>query len=89
VIYDVCLAARAGAVPIERLVASLIPIYFGRVAGLVIETRDLTTDQAEAYVERQARAYELAKSQFVARWRAAAIPAPRPGRRRAAASGTR
>jgi hypothetical protein len=78
-IYDVCLSARAGAVPIDKMVAALIPLYFGRVASLVIETRDLTTDQAEAFVERQARAFELAKPQFVQRWLAASTPA-RPAR---------
>jgi glucosylglycerate synthase len=84
-IYDVCLAARDAAMPVDRLVASLIPIYFGRVASLVIETRELTTDQSEAFVERQARAFELAKPQFVARWHASeAQHAPR--RRRTTAT---
>jgi hypothetical protein len=90
VIYDVCLAAARGAVPIDRLVASLIPIYFGRVAGLVIETRELTTDQAEAFVERQAKAYELAKPQFAERWRAQSTPeAPARGRRSIAKAAAR
>ena len=61
-----------GRLPIERLIPSLVPLYFGRVAGFVIETRDLTTDQAETIVERQARAFELAKPGFVERWRASA-----------------
>ena len=72
VIYDITLAARARVLPIDRLVAALIPLYFGRVASLVIEARDLTTEQAETIVERQARAFELAKPQFVTggvRWR--------------------
>jgi hypothetical protein len=68
VIYDMALAARAGTAPVERLIPSLVPLYFGRVAGFVIETRELTTDQAEAIVERQARAFELAKPAFVERW---------------------
>jgi hypothetical protein len=89
VIYDVCLAARAGDVPIDRLVASLIPIYFGRVAGLVIETRELTTDQAEAFVERQARAYELAKPQFVERWNQPTASVGNRPRRPAAATARR
>jgi hypothetical protein len=38
------------------------------VASLIIETRDLTTDQAEQFVERQARAFELAKPYLVGRW---------------------
>jgi hypothetical protein len=58
-------------VPLERIVAALVPLYFGRVASLVLEVRDLTADQAEQVVERQARAFELAKSYLVSRWRAA------------------
>ena len=68
-IYDMCVANRNGAATTERLIASLVPVYFGRVASLVLETRDLTTDQAEGFVERQAKAFELAKPYFVARWR--------------------
>ena len=71
VIGDVAVAAHAGVMPIDALVAALVPLYFGRVAGFVIETRDMTTEQAEAVVERQARAFELAKPAFVARWEAA------------------
>jgi len=39
---------------------------------LVIEARDMTTQQAESLVERQARAYEQAKPGFVERWPSAA-----------------
>ena len=57
-----------------------MPLYFGRVGGLVIETRDMTTDQAEVLVDRQARAFELAKPYLVERWRrAAATPAAGEG----------
>ena len=71
VIGDVAVAAHRGTLPIDMLVAALVPLYFGRVAGFVIETRDMTTQQAETVVERQARAFELAKPGFVARWEAA------------------
>jgi len=71
VVYDMCLAHHTRRLPMDRLIASLIPLYFGRVASLIIETRELTTDRAEAFVERQARAFELAKPYFVGRWRQA------------------
>ncbi|MGI8929549.1 MAG: glycosyltransferase [Candidatus Limnocylindrales bacterium] len=71
VIYDMAVAAHLKLVPIDKLVASLIPLYFGRVASLIVETRELTTDQAEAFVERQARAFELSKPYLVERWKAA------------------
>jgi hypothetical protein len=84
VIYDMALAARDGRLPIERLIPSLVPLYFGRVAGFVIETRDMTTDQAESLVERQARAFELAKPAFTERWLAAgSADGKRPATRRA------
>ena len=68
VIYDMLLAQHAGALPTERLVAALVPLYFARVGSLILETREMTTDQAEAFVERQARAFELAKPYLVDRW---------------------
>jgi hypothetical protein len=71
VIGDMAVAAHAELMAIDALVAALVPIYFGRVAGFVIETREMTTQQAETVVERQARAFELAKPAFVARWEAA------------------
>jgi hypothetical protein len=69
VVCDVCVAAHQGVIPVERIVAALVPIYFGRVASLVLETREMTSEQAEATVERQARAFELAKPYLVSRWR--------------------
>ena len=71
VVGDVAVTAHRGLLPIDTLVAALVPLYFGRVAGFVIETREMTTQQAEVVVERQARAFELAKPAFVARWEAA------------------
>jgi glucosylglycerate synthase len=71
VVGDVSVAAHRSQLSIDTLVAALVPLYFGRVAGFVIETRDMTTQQAESVVERQARAFELAKPAFVARWEAA------------------
>ena len=65
------MAAGFGTLPIEQLVASFVPIYFGRVAGLVIENRRLSTERAEEHVERQAREFELQKRYLVERWRAA------------------
>jgi hypothetical protein len=84
VIYDVAVAYHQRLVPMDKLVASMIPMYFGRVASLIVETRELTTDQAEAFVERQARAFELSKNYLVGRWAEAAV---QPARTMAAAAG--
>jgi hypothetical protein len=70
IIYDLVVTARNPSHPLESLVASLVPIYFGRVGSFVIENRHITTDQAEDRVERQAREFELLKPYLVGRWNA-------------------
>ncbi len=67
-VYDVCVAAHRRVLPVDRLVAALVPLYFGRVASLLLEVDELRGEQAEAVVERQARAFELAKPYLVTRW---------------------
>jgi glycosyltransferase involved in cell wall biosynthesis len=72
VFYDLLVTASFGNVPVERLVAAFVPIYFGRVGSLIIENRRLSDEQAEERVERQAREFELLKPYLVEHWRAAA-----------------
>ncbi len=67
-VYDLIVTARDRPDAIEAMVASLVPIYFGRVGSFVIENRHVSTDQAEERVERQAREFELLKPYLVARW---------------------
>lgn len=78
IIYDLIATTRRGDPPIDELVAALVPIYFGRVGSLVVDTRHLSTEQAEERVERQAREFELLKPYLLERW-AEAIPAADPG----------
>lgn len=68
IVYDMVLAARRDPDGVDRMVASFVPVYFGRVASFIIENRDLTTDQAEERVMRQAREFELLKSYLVDAW---------------------
>ena len=67
-IYDLVLAAARSPEQLERNVAALVPIYFGRVGSFVIENRRVTTEAAEERVERQAREFELLKPYLVERW---------------------
>ena len=71
VIYDLVVTARNPTHPLETLVAALVPIYFGRVGSFVIENRNVTTEEAEDRVERQARTFERTKPYLVERWSAA------------------
>jgi hypothetical protein len=82
--YDLMIAASFGDLPVERLVAALVPIYFGRVGSLVIEDRRLSGEQAEERVERQAREFELLKPYLVERWQ---VESARVGETGAAADG--
>jgi glucosylglycerate synthase len=68
VVYDLVVTAREKPADVERFVAALVPIYFGRVGSFVIENRSITTEQAEDRVERQAREFELLKPYLVERW---------------------
>jgi hypothetical protein len=81
VIYDLIIAARNDPATIDRDVAALVPIYFGRVASFIIENRDLSTERAEDHVERQAREFERQKPYLVHRWdeEPASTREPAPG----------
>ncbi len=70
-VYDMVVAAREDPDGVDRMVASFVPVYFGRVASFIIENRDLTTDQAEERVMRQAREFELLKPYLVDAWKQA------------------
>jgi hypothetical protein len=71
IMYDLVVAAHAKVLPLETLVAALVPLYFGRVGSLIVEARHLGQGDAEERVERQARAFELRKPYLVERWNAA------------------
>ncbi|MGZ8528244.1 MAG: hypothetical protein ACXWWR_05560, partial [Candidatus Limnocylindrales bacterium] len=75
VISDLIIAAALAPDDIERNVAALVPIYFGRVGSFVIENRKVTTAEAEERVERQAREFELLKPYLVQRWRESVVGA--------------
>ena len=70
VVYDLVVAAGRDPDSVERFVAALVPIYFGRVGSLVVAGRGLDADAAEEHVEQQAREFELLKPYLVERWAA-------------------
>ncbi|HWN53500.1 MAG TPA: glycosyl transferase family 2, partial [Methylomirabilota bacterium] len=69
VVYDFLLAYRARVMYRSHITQSLAPLYLGRVASLVLETR-LRPDAAVAQsMERLARVFEDEKPYLVDRWR--------------------
>jgi len=60
-----------------KLVETMTPIYYGRVASFIMETADLTTDEAGEVVERQAEVFEREKAYLLERlgnWEMAVSP---------------
>ena len=68
-LYDALVAFHRPGTDRERLLAALTPLYFGRTAGFISDTLEMTTDQAERVIEEQARTFEELKPYLVARWR--------------------
>jgi glycosyltransferase involved in cell wall biosynthesis len=67
-LYDALIAYHRPGVDREQLLAALTPLYFGRTAGFIAETGEMTTDQAERVIEAQAREFETLKPYLVSRW---------------------
>jgi hypothetical protein len=68
-LYDALVAFNRPGADRERLLAALTPLYFGRTAGFISDTLDMTTDQAERVIQDQARQFEELKPYLVTRWR--------------------
>ena len=68
-LYDALVAFHRPDADRERLLAALTPLYFGRTAGFISDTLDMTTDQAERVIHDQARQFEELKPYLVTRWR--------------------
>lgn len=68
-LYDTLVAFNRPGADRERLLAALTPLYFGRTAGFISDTIDMTTDQAERVIDDQARQFEELKPYLVGRWR--------------------
>jgi glycosyltransferase involved in cell wall biosynthesis len=68
IVYDFAAAYHRSSLDRGQVIAALVPLYYGRAAGFAAETREMTTAQAEAVVEAQARLFETMKPYLIARW---------------------
>jgi glucosylglycerate synthase len=66
--YDYLLAYNAQVIDHDRLVSSMIPLYFARTATFVHEAADDTPEQAEERVESFAEVFLAAKPYLIERW---------------------
>jgi hypothetical protein len=69
IVYDFLLAYRAGVMYRAHLVQSLAPLYLGRVAALVLETRAKPPEAVVEATDRLGRVFEEEKPYLVDRWR--------------------
>lgn len=68
-IYRFALAAHNKALNREHLLKSLTPLYLGRVASFVVETRECGAPEVEEKIEGLCTAFEKGKQHLVDNWR--------------------
>jgi glucosylglycerate synthase len=68
-VYDFALAYHEKALHREHLLKSLTPLYLGRTAALILETRDGTTEDVERVIETLCETFETMKPYLTQRWR--------------------
>jgi hypothetical protein len=70
-VYDFAVAYQRWQGDRDQLVEMLVPIYLGRVAGFVNQSRDLSTADAEKIFDAQALRFEELKPYLIEKWNGA------------------
>ncbi|MDY6856303.1 MAG: glycosyltransferase [Thermodesulfobacteriota bacterium] len=68
ILYELAATFHAWKVNRKKLVDLVTPLYYARVASFVRQTRDMTTQEAEALVEEQALRFEEQKEYLIEVW---------------------
>lgn len=68
VLYQAAAGWKRGALPGDTLIRSLVPLYLGKVATFVAETREASAAEAEERLSALALAFESEKETFCALW---------------------
>ena len=67
-VYEFAVACNSGKFEPDEVVDSLTPLYFGRTAAFVRETKDMTGAEAEEVIESLAATYEREKPYLLNLW---------------------
>ena len=67
-VYDFAVSYQKWQGDRDQLVEMLVPIYLGRVAGFVNQSRDLSTPDAEKIFDDQALRFEELKPYLLKKW---------------------
>ena len=68
IVYDYACVLRSTPVQRFKLLNTMVPLYYGRVASLVHALKDRDGDGAEAYFEEQAALFEKMKPYLIEKW---------------------
>lgn len=68
-VYAFAVASHGRVIAREQLLASLTPLYLGRVASFILENRERSDEQAEERIQQLARTFRSLRSDLVAAWR--------------------
>jgi glucosylglycerate synthase len=68
VVYDFAVEYRRGRVDRDHLLRSVTPLYLGRTAAFVVETRDASAEDVESLIEALCRQFERDKPYLIERW---------------------
>lgn len=68
-VYDFALAYHEKVIHREHLLKSLTPLYLGRTASMILETRDGGPDEVERTREQIGETFERMKPYLIGRWR--------------------
>jgi glycosyltransferase involved in cell wall biosynthesis len=72
ILFEAVAGWRRRLLPAETLILSLVPLYLGKVATFVAETRDATDEEAENRLNALAAVFEREKDMLRELWRAGA-----------------
>jgi glucosylglycerate synthase len=67
-IYDYTLASHRKIMTWDHLLKSLTPVYLGRLASFILETRDVSDHAAEERIEQLCEVFEQRKPYLVKQW---------------------
>jgi hypothetical protein len=77
IVFDFALAYQAGSLPLDQIMAAMVPLYYGRTAGLVRQAGGMDAAQFEQeVVQAQARTFLDLKPELITRWKCAGPQAP-------------
>lgn len=68
ILYDLAAAFHHWKGNRQLMVSLMTPLYFARVASFVNRTKDMSNQQAEVIVEKQAEVFEKQKPYLIKRW---------------------